>query len=182
MDLLEPPCRNDEITRMSAASADAESAAFRLAMREFASGVVIITCGEGDLRAGCTATALTSLSLTPPSLIVCVDRKATTLARLRECGAFAVNILGARHDALASRFAGRGGVKGSARFAEGDWVTLETGAPVLSDALAGIDCRVDEIIDRHTHAIIIGTVAAVRLGDHDTALLHWRSRFETLGK
>jgi len=183
MDLLESPCRNDaEIPGMSAAPADTESAAFRLAIREFASGVAIVTCGEGDLRAGCTATALSSLSLTPPSLIVCIDRKATTLARLRECGAFAVNILGARHDTLAARFAGRGGVKGSARFAEGEWVTLATGAPVLSDALAGIDCRVEEIIDRHTHAIIIGAVAAARRGSHDAALLHWRSHFETLGK
>ncbi len=182
MELLESPCRNEDINRMSAAPADAASAAFRLAMREFASGVAIVTCGQGEMRAGCTATALSSLSLAPPSLIVCIDHKASTLARLRESGAFAVNVLGARHEALAARFAGRGGVKGPDRFAQGEWVALETGAPVLSDALAGIDCQVDEIIDRHTHAIIIGAVAAVRRGSHDAALLHWRSHFEMLGK
>lgn len=180
MDCLESPTRNDPATRMSAARADGEGAAFRLAMREFASGVAIVTCGEGDGRAGCTATALASLSLTPPSLIVCIDRSASTLTRLRECGAFAVNILAAQHEALAGRFAGRGGVKGAARFAQGDWVALETGAPVLNDALAGIDCRVEDIIDRHTHAVIIGAVVAARRGDHGPALLHWRSRFESL--
>ncbi len=180
MDCLESAHRNDEAKPMSAAPASADSAAFRFAMREFASGVAIVTCGEGDLRAGCTATALSSLSLTPPSLIVCIDHSAATLARLRECGAFAVNILGAQHEALANRFAGRGGVKGAARFAGSDWVTLATGAPVLRDALAGVDCRVEEIIDRHTHSIVIGAVAAVRRGEHGPALLHWRSRFETL--
>lgn len=180
MDCLESLTRNDQATRMSAALADGESAAFRLAMREFASGVAIVTCGDGDGRAGCTATALASLSLTPPSLIVCIDHAAATLARLRQCGVFAVNILATRHEALAERFAGRGDVKGAARFAQGEWVTLETGAPVLSDALAIIDCRVEDIIDRHTHAIIVGAVVAAHRGDHGPALVHWRSRFETL--
>src|SRR5208337_2271835 len=89
MDYLESPQRNDEATGMSAAPADADGAAFRFAMREFASGVAIVTCGEGELRAGCTVTALASLSLTPPSLVVCISRAAATLARLRETGAFA---------------------------------------------------------------------------------------------
>ena len=92
MDCLESHSRDDKATRMSAARADGGSADFRFAMREFASGVAIVTCGEGDARAGCTATALASLSLTPPSLIVCIDRSASTLTRLRQCGAFAVNI------------------------------------------------------------------------------------------
>jgi flavin reductase (DIM6/NTAB) family NADH-FMN oxidoreductase RutF len=180
MECLESLPRHDEANRMSGAPADPDSAAFRLAMREFASGVAIVTCGEGDLRAGCTATALASLSLAPPSLIVCIDRATATLARLRECGAFAVNVLGAQHEALANRFAGRGGVKGSARFARGEWTTLATGAPVLSDALAAMDCRVEEILDRHTHAIVIGAVAAARRAGDGSALAHWRSRFETL--
>jgi flavin reductase (DIM6/NTAB) family NADH-FMN oxidoreductase RutF len=59
-------------------------------------------------------------------------------------------------------------------------VTLVTGAPLLGDALAGIDCRVEDIVERHTHAIIIGAAVAVRRGDHGPALAHWRSRFETL--
>ncbi len=180
MDCLESPQRNDEATGMSAAPADADGAAFRFAMREFASGVAIVTCGEGEARAGCTVTALTSLSLTPPSLVVCIGRTAATLVRLRECGAFAVNVLGAQHEALANRFAGRGGVLGAERFARGEWVTLATGAPLLRDALAGIDCRVEEIVDRHTHAIVIGAVAGVRRGAHGPALAHWRPRFETL--
>jgi flavin reductase (DIM6/NTAB) family NADH-FMN oxidoreductase RutF len=98
---------------MSAVHPDANSADFRLAMREFASGVAIVTCSNGKERAGCTATALASLSLSPPSLVVCLERSSSTLAVLTQPRAFAVNILAAQHGALASRFAGRYGLKGA---------------------------------------------------------------------
>ena len=165
---------------MSSLHADAEGANFRLAMREFASGVAIVTCVNGQERAGCTATALSSLSLTPPALVVCLERASSTLASLRQAGAFAVNLLAAQHAPLAERFSGRGGVKGEARFDEGEWLALVSGAPALADALASLDCRVEEVLERHTHAIIIGAVQAVRLGARTSGLLHWRSRFETL--
>jgi flavin reductase (DIM6/NTAB) family NADH-FMN oxidoreductase RutF len=165
---------------MSAVHSDVEIADFRLAMREFASGVAIVTCANGRARAGCTATALASFSLSPPSLVVCLERSSSTLAVLAQAGAFAVNILAGQHEALASRFAGRAGVEGEARFEEGDWSSLKTGAPALVDALATLDCRVEEIVERHTHAIVIGDVRAVRVGAKRSGLLHWRSRFETL--
>jgi flavin reductase (DIM6/NTAB) family NADH-FMN oxidoreductase RutF len=165
---------------MSAVHSDVEIADFRLAMREFASGVAIVTCANGRARAGCTATALASFSLSPPSLVVCLERSSSTLAVLAEARAFAVNILAGQHEALASRFAGRDGVDGEARFEEGDWSSLKTGAPALVDALATLDCRVEEIVERHTHAIVIGDVRAVRVGPKRSGLLHWRSRFETL--
>jgi flavin reductase (DIM6/NTAB) family NADH-FMN oxidoreductase RutF len=149
---------------------DAKSADFRLAMREFASGVAIVTCANGKERAGCTATALASLSLSPPSLVICLERCSSTLAVLTQVGAFAVNILAAQHGALASRFAGGHGVEGEARFEEGDWSALETGAPALVDALASLDCRVEEIVARHTHAVVIGDVQAVRVGTKRSGL------------
>jgi flavin reductase (DIM6/NTAB) family NADH-FMN oxidoreductase RutF len=165
---------------MSAVHPDVEIANFRLAMREFASGVAIVTCANGNERAGCTATALASLSLSPPSLVICLERSSATLSVLIQAGAFAVNILAAQHGALASRFAGRNGVEGEARFEDGDWSLLVTGAPVLVDGLASLDCRVEDIVERHTHAIVIGGVQAVRVGAKRSGLLHWRSRFETL--
>jgi flavin reductase (DIM6/NTAB) family NADH-FMN oxidoreductase RutF len=152
---------------------------FRLAMREFASGVCIIAAGAGDSRSGCTATAVASFSLDPPTLVVCLNRSTSTLGVARHAGAFSVNILADRHQHLAKRFADRS-FRGAERFDQGDWVSLVTGAPVLADALAAIDCRVEEVIERHTHAILIGAVEAVRVSDRDPALLHWRSRFETL--
>ena len=55
-----------------------------------------------------------------------------------------------------------------------------TGAPALVEALASSDCRVEEILERHTHAIVIGAVQAIRVGGRTSGLLHWRSRFEKL--
>ena len=154
---------------------------FRLAMRELASGVAIVACGEGALRNGCTATAVTSLSLTPPSILVCLNRASTTLASVRRAGSFCVSILADRHRLLADRFSGRDGIQGAERFALGDWVSFATGAPALADAGAAIDCQIDEIVEKHSHAILIGLVAAVRVEGAGPALLHWRGQFETLG-
>jgi flavin reductase (DIM6/NTAB) family NADH-FMN oxidoreductase RutF len=165
---------------MSAVHPDDKNMDFRLAMREFASGVAIVTCASGKERAGCTATALAALSLSPPSLVLCLERSSSTLAVVTQAGVFAVNILAAQHGALASRFAGGDGVEGEARFEEGDWSPRMTGAPILADALASLDCRVEEIVERHTHAIVIGAVQKVRVGGKRSGLLHWRSQFETL--
>lgn len=166
--------------RMSGAASEREDDAFRLAMREFANGVTLVTTGQGLARTGCTATSLCSLSLDPPSLLVCITRASATLASLRINKTFGVNILTGAHETLADRFAGRGGVKGAARFEGADWMTLVTGAPLLSDALACIDCEVEEVLDRHTHAVVIGRVAAVRRQDGEPALVHWRSQFRRL--
>jgi flavin reductase (DIM6/NTAB) family NADH-FMN oxidoreductase RutF len=165
---------------MNGATSEREGEAFRLAMREFASGVALVTTGRGEHRTGCTATSLCSLSLDPPSLIVCIALTSSTLAALRINKMFGVNILAAPHDDLAHRFAGRNGAKGAARFAGADWMTLVTGAPLLRDALACIDCTVDEVLERHTHAVVIGRVEAVRRGGAAPALVHWRGQFGQL--
>jgi hypothetical protein len=76
---------------------------------------------------------------------------------------FCVNVLATRHRAVADRFAGRGGVKGAARYAEASWTPLATGALALDDALAAIDCEVEEFVERHSHAIVIGAVRALEV-------------------
>ena len=172
---------NPRVDNKIRAAAQDDGANFRLAMREFATGVAIVAAGEGEARNGCTATAVTSLSIAPPSLIVCLNRRTTTLTTIRAAGAFSVNFLAAEHKELAERFAGMSGANGAARFEGGEWEPLVTGAPVLAGALAALDCRVDEILERYTHAIVIGAVVGVRLTTSPAALLHWRSQFESLG-
>src|SRR5271165_4331218 len=81
----------------------ADSAAFRHAMRALSSGVAIVASDDGRKRVGCTVTSLASLSLTPPTLFICLARSSSTLAGLREAGAFSVNLLSARHETLAHR-------------------------------------------------------------------------------
>ena len=166
---------------MIGATPEPQGAAFRLAMREFASGVALVATGAGEQRSGCTANSLCSLSLDPPSLIVCLTLSSATLASLCANKTFGVSLLAGGHEDLADRFAGRSGVRGAARFAGADWSTLVTGAPLLRGALACIDCTLEEVIERHTHAIVIGRVAAMQRGGGAEALLHWRGRFEQLG-
>jgi flavin reductase (DIM6/NTAB) family NADH-FMN oxidoreductase RutF len=170
-----PPNARDGALR--GATSDQGGEAFRLAMREFASGVALITTGRGEWRAGCTATSLCSLSLDPPTLIVCVALASSTLPLIRAHENFGVSILASTEVALADRFAGRTGVKGAARFTGADWETLVTGAPLLRDALCQVDCIVDETLERHTHAVLIGRVAAVRRGAAAPALVHRRGQF-----
>ena len=136
----------------------------RDAMRLVAGGVSIVTAGIGDERTGLTATSALSLSIDPPTMLVCVSRAASAGPIIRNRGHFCVNVLAAHHRALADRFAGVGGVKGPERYVGGDWITLATGALALSDALAAIDCEVDEYIERHSHAIVIGAVRALYVG------------------
>jgi flavin reductase (DIM6/NTAB) family NADH-FMN oxidoreductase RutF len=153
--------------------------AFREVMRELASGVALVTSAFERQRAGCAVSSFASLSLSPASLLVCLNGDSSTLRCIRASGIYAVNILGGEHVALARRFSDPQ-VRGSERFAEGEWGALETGAPVLSDALAVVECRLERVVEHATHAILIGAAVAVRKGQGDAALVHWRSRFEAL--
>jgi flavin reductase (DIM6/NTAB) family NADH-FMN oxidoreductase RutF len=150
-------------------------------MRELAAAVSVISYGEGDRRAGFTATSVASLSLEPPTLIVCAHRSSSSWPTLREARSFGVNILSASHRDLADRFAGQTAAEGSAGYEGGHWITLRSGAPHLSDALASFDCSVEEVIERESHAIVIGRVEAVRRRGGCGALVYWRGYYDQLG-
>jgi flavin reductase (DIM6/NTAB) family NADH-FMN oxidoreductase RutF len=161
-----------------AASSVVGADAFRGAMRELSGGVSVITVGAGRDRSGMTATSVSALALDPPTLIVCINKESSTWPLLQRYGSFGVNVLHARHQGIADRFAGRNGVKGEQRYGEGQWITLATGASLLADALAAIDCELDEAIDRHSHAIVIGRVKAIHVGEgSEAALMYWRGRY-----
>lgn len=150
---------------------------FRQAMRQLAGGVSVITVGSDNDRTGLTATSVTSLSSDPPTLIVCVNLSSSSWRLLDRHGRFGVNFLGDRHRFVADRFAGRGGEKGVERYAEASWETLVTGAPILEGALASLDCEVDEVIVRHSHAIVIGGVVAARVGQTGSPLVYWHGSY-----
>ncbi len=135
------------------------------AMRQVAGGVCVITAGMGEERNGLTSTSAVSLSMSPPTMIICVNRDASALPIIRARRHFCVSVLGAGHRATADRFAGRGGVKGAARYDGATWSPLATGALALDDALAAIDCEAEEFIERHTHFIVLGAVRALRVGE-----------------
>ena len=140
------------------------ASALRHAMRRMAGGVSIITVGTGADRTGLTVTTATSLSMEPPTMLICVNRSASAWPVIRRHGHFAVNIVSADQSEVAARFAGRDGVKGAARYDGAEWDTLPSGVAGLRGALAVIECAVEEIIERHSHGIIIGGVLSATLG------------------
>ena len=158
-----------------------EGDAFRAAMRQLAGGISIITAGQGIDRTGMTVTSLTSFSLSPPTLIVSVNRQSSIRPLLDRYKAFGASILNAGQRAAADRFAGHGGLKGNSRFIGEKWITLETGAPLLAGALAIFDCEIADIIDRHTHSIVIGEVRAVQVAAGGDALVHWQGGYVLAG-
>lgn len=136
-------------------------ATLRDAMRHLAGSVSVITAGIGEERTGLTVTSAISLSVEPPTMIVCVNRGASSWPVIQKYRHFCVNILSDTHRDVAERFSGRGGIKGPARYDGAIWNTLATEASVLADAVAAIDCAVEEFIERHSHAIVIGAVKAI---------------------
>ena len=154
-------------------AAEATTEEFKSAMRGLAGGVSIITVGRGRDVTGMTVTSVTSLSVEPPTLIVSVNRSSSSWPMLRRYGSFGVNILGADQLDVAERFSGKGGLKGADRFNGADWVVGTSGAPLLVGALAAIDCEVEEIIERHSHAIVIGRVRQVLNETARPALVYW---------
>ncbi|MDR3466293.1 MAG: flavin reductase family protein [Xanthobacteraceae bacterium] len=172
----------DALARILPRDDEVASEGFRSAMRQLAGGVSVVTVGRGAEISGMTVTSVTSLSAEPPSLLVCVNRGASSWPLLEKHRAFAVNILNADQQDIADRFAGRHGVSGAARFDGARWTTLVTGTPVLADCLASLDCRVEEVIERHSHAIVIGRVAAVRAGERTAALAYWHGDYVALDR
>ena len=157
------------------------SSDFRAAMRQLAGGVAVVTVGHGEDRAGLTATSISSLSADPPTIMFGLNLASSSFPVLRRHRSFGVNFLTATQKQVADRFAGRNGAKGAARYADADWSTGITGAPLLAGALATLDCELEELIERHSHAIVIGRVREVRSGRNDAALVYWRGDYERIG-
>lgn len=177
-DLTASPELDDDLASAEMFPMDIVTQLFRRAMRELTSGVSVITTGDGDERIGLTATSVTSLAMTPASLLVCVQRSSSAIPQLRKDRGFAVNLLAAEHQPIADHFAGRTGVRGAARFAIGDWQTGSMNVPILGSALAAVECRIARIVDWHTHRVIFGEVTSVRFRDAGDALLYRRGAYE----
>lgn len=131
---------------------------FREALRHFPSGVTIVTIKSGEEIHGLTVSAFASISPSPPLIMVAIDHRHRAYELLeRPRTVFAVNILHHDQMELSNRFAW---LKDADRFAAGEWTTAKTGAPVLADALAWLDCTVQERYLAGTHTIYVGEVQA----------------------
>ncbi|MCU1682025.1 MAG: flavin reductase domain protein FMN-binding protein [Amycolatopsis sp.] len=141
-----------------------DAGAMRRAMGQFATGVTVITTVTGDGQpAGCTVSAFSSLSLDPPLVLVCIDRRRAMHQHLTAGSGFGVNVLRTDQRELAVRFAGRG----DDRFAGLRTTPGRHGIPLIDGAIAQIQCDLHAVLDGGDHAIVVGRVRqlATREGD-----------------
>ena len=151
----------------------------KAALRTLGGGVSIITAGEGKTRTGATVTSATALSVEPARMLVSLNRSSSTWPVVEHYGHLGVNIIGTGQERPANQFAGSGGLRGPDRYVGADWRTGLSGAPLLVDAVASIDCTVEEAIERHSHVIVIGKVLSVRIGS-GRSLLYQDGRYHTV--
>ncbi|HEX5497476.1 MAG TPA: flavin reductase [Mycobacteriales bacterium] len=150
---------------------------FRHVIGHFASGVTVVTAAEGGRRYGMTASAVTSLSLEPPMLLVCMNHRTRTQAAVSRTGRFAVNILGEEHGLVAERFAlSTDGVADGDKFVGLATSNGRLGAPLLADALAHLECRVTRSVTGGSHRVFLAEVVHAQAGA-GTPLTYYRGRF-----
>jgi flavin reductase (DIM6/NTAB) family NADH-FMN oxidoreductase RutF len=149
---------------------------FRAVMRRLPGGVSIITAGRGDEITGMTVTSLTSLSAAPPRLLVSINRQASSFALIDRHRSFGVNILGSDQQDLAARFSSAR-PKGWQRFEGIAWHRGASGVPLLGKSLATIECQVEEIIERHSHGLIVGSLLGFGLSHRLSGLVYWNGQY-----
>ncbi|HVW47152.1 MAG TPA: flavin reductase family protein [Solirubrobacterales bacterium] len=149
---------------------------FRDVIGHFATGVTIVTARHEDTSFGTTASAVCSLSLEPPMLLVCMNKASQTGQAIEADGRFAVNILSEEQPDLAKRFARKGGAFDDVPVEPGSW-----GEPLLSDALATLECHVAEEVTGGTHTVFIAEVGQATVRRGLAPLAYFRGRFHALG-
>lgn len=147
---------------------------FKSAMRRLTSTVTIVTAEENGTRFGMVATAVTSLSASPPSILVCVNQSASIHNSMNASGAFCINLLGCNHSDLVGVFSGK--CVGEERFSSGVWGVGGAGIPFLVDAQANIFCTVVNRIKHESHTIFIGDVRDVCIQGEVSPLLYQEGR------
>ena len=144
---------------------------FKQTMRQWASGVTIVTMQADGLAHGLTVSGFVGLSLEPPLVLISIGQELYSHELLGKSQSFAVNFLRADQQPLSDKFAGRWGDVD--RFGGVLSHTETTGAPVLDDCAAWLDCRVVSTYQAGDHAIYIGEVVASGVEGESTTLLYW---------
>lgn len=146
---------------------------FRRVLGSFASGVTVVAAEEAGTIHGMTASAFISVSMDPPLVLVSVSRKAHLHPVVAAAGAYTVSFLRADQAAVSNHFAGRPdpalGIT---------WRRTEAGAPVLAEALATLDCTLEQAIDAGDHTLYVGRVRGLDAAEGDP-LTYFRARYGT---
>jgi cob(II)yrinic acid a,c-diamide reductase len=156
-----------------------DSTAYREAMSRFAGAVNVVTTDGKAGRRGVTVSAACSVSDNPATLLVCLNRANPFNKMFEENGVFVLNTLASAQQSLAVAFSGKDHLTQDERFALAEWETLESGGPVLVNALASFDCRLIDAKDVATHRVLFGEVTAIRTAANLTPLVYHNRGYHT---
>lgn len=158
-----------------------EATDFRNAMSLLTTAVNVITTEGVSGLHGFTASAVCSVTDTPPTLLVCMNQASRSHAYFVENKILSVNVLGAQHEQISNAFASSK-LSSEERFQLGAWSTLETGAPILDDALVSFDCEIDEIQQVGTHSIFMCRVVAIKQSQLTESLVYFNRAYHQVGQ
>lgn len=156
-----------------------DSQQWRGTMGKFATGVTVITTTDEEGKpAGMTANAFTSLSLDPPMVLICVDNKSDSLAKLLASHKYCVNILADGQENVSRAFARKGGAE---KFEGIPYFTGESGVPILEGCLTSVECLVKEVVPGGDHVVLLGEGIHIHeAGSTEEPLLFYRGKYEKL--
>ncbi|WOE31491.1 MULTISPECIES: flavin reductase [unclassified Acinetobacter] len=158
-----------------------EAIDFKNAMSLLTSAVnVVTTMGESG-RHGFTASAVCSVTDTPPTLLVCMNKSSRSHHSFVENKVLCVNVLSSQHQHLSNTFASSK-LSSDTRFEQGEWTTLATGSPVLNNALVSFDCQIEHIQEVGTHTIFICPIIAIQKNKQDQALAYFNRAYHQIGE
>ena len=154
----------------------------RRTLGSFATGVTVVTVG-GTEPHGMTANSFTAVSLEPPLILICVRRDAVMHRRLLHCSTFGVSVLAAHQEAVARHFASRNRPPGREQFGTADWTTGGlSGAPLLAEAAARLECEVWQTYEGGDHSIFLGRLLSFDRRPDTDVLLFLNGRFGQLDR
>ena len=157
-----------------------EATDFRNAMSLLTSAISVVTTAGLSGRYGFTASAVCSVTDTPPTLLVCMNQASSSHVHFVENKILTVNVLGAHHEHVSKVFSSK--LSPEERFKHGIWTELETGAPVLNDALVSFDCEIEQIQQVGTHTIFICPIVAIQQSQHDQSLVYFNRAYHQVGQ
>lgn len=157
-----------------------EATDFRNAMCFLTGAVNVVTTVGASGRYGFTASAVCSVTDTPPTLLVCMNKSSNSHAHFIENKILTVNVLGAQHQSISNAFSSK--INAEERFKHGAWTELKTGAPVLEDSLVSFDCKIEQIQEVGTHDIFICRIVAIQQTQQTQGLVYFNRAYHHVGQ
>lgn len=157
-----------------------EATNFRNAMSLLPTAVNVVTTEGLSGAHGFTASAVCSVTDTPPTLLVCMNTTSRSHGHFMENKILSVNVLGAQHEHISNTFASK--LCSEQRFQQGTWTKLVTGSPVLKDALVSFDCEIEQVQEVGTHSVFMCRVVAIKQSEQDESLVYFNRTYHQVGQ